>query len=105
MSTDSRAQRAARLEMLALLADEIRKTDGLGKELACTLRTLPLLTGWLAIRQRGRWRALRVYCVSAGGAMAFLTGTGNLIGTADMAAAAREAAAAAAIPGARRGGR
>lgn len=94
MARAPRDEQAARHELLALLAGELRRPDGPGEGLACALRLPPVLRGWLSVRAAGR-RTLRVRCVSLGASRAFLASSGDLITAADLPAAARDVARAA----------
>jgi hypothetical protein len=98
MARASRADKAARRELLGLLAGELRRPGAPGQRVACRLVRPPFTAGWLTVRARHR-KALRVHCVSAGAAAAFLTSGGDLIGAADLAAAARAITAAGSGPG------
>lgn len=87
----------SRREMLGALARELRRAGGPAARRGWTLRGVP----YLSVRRPGR-RRLRVYCVSAGGGRAFLTGTGQLVSAAaGIPGAAGEIAAAAGGPAAR----
>ena len=93
MSRD-RAEKAARRELLAGLARELRQAGGPGCRRGWTLRLVP----YLSVRRPGR-RRMRVYCAGASGAYGFLTGSGQLVSLAGgVAAAAREIAAACGRP-------
>ena len=86
----SGAEKAARREVLDSLARELRQPGGPGCRRRLTVRLIP----YLSVRTPGQGR-LRVYCISAGGAYAFLTGGGQLIRLGDgIAGAAREVTAA-----------
>ena len=99
MARESRAERAARRRLLRLLADELRRPGGPGQDMAFRLVRVPFRAGWLAVRGPSRRGLLRVHCVSAGDVAAFLTSGGDLIGAADLAAAARAVTVAGSGPG------
>ena len=106
MARSLRARRAARRELLDLLADELRREDGPGHGLRVRLRTPPGRATWLCVGRPGWHRPLRVHCVSLppappdAGQCGFVVSSGwrgaaELIGAADLADAARAVAAVA----------